>query len=124
MGLNCAGCIACCGVIPVSEPDLRKIKARLKKMSRKEIDRLRKQKRHPLACPLVDVEKKRCSVYQDRPLICRMFGHYKDPMLTCKLNGNERFAVKPASEARKHADNYPVYGMLGVHFTWETGLLD
>jgi Fe-S-cluster containining protein len=61
------GCGACCGVIPVTETEYNRIAAHMK--ARGIV---------PLAgpedvCPLY--QGGRCSVYEVRPLICRIFAH-------------------------------------------------
>lgn len=75
-----AGCGDCCGVVPATEDEFRSIR---RFIEQKEIV--------PAAsldgtCPLY--QNGGCSIYPVRPLICRLFGHAADPMMTCTRGYN------------------------------------
>lgn len=50
-------------------------------------------------CPMLDAEK-RCTVYDARPLMCRMFGAVKAERLTCPFGAK---AARPMTDAQGHA---------------------
>lgn len=61
------GCSDCCGPVPFSKWEWSKIQD--------------KRKGTRLTCPYVNNGK--CDIYEDRPLICRLFGASEVEMLTC-----------------------------------------
>lgn len=62
------GCTDCCGPVP---------------FARSEWDRIEdKKKPTGLSCPYA-VKGQGCSIYKDRPFMCRLFGATSDPQLTC-----------------------------------------
>lgn len=76
MTLPCAKCPGlCCGPVPLSTRRLRAIEALVETFEPSERARLAAQRRGMLTCGLYDVEKNQCSVYDQRPQVCRMFGH-------------------------------------------------
>ena len=108
--INCKGCTACCGPVPVTIKEMNEIQKELSKKSKKEINRLSKQKRDPLTCMFVDTKNKRCSIYNARPNLCRNFGYAKG--LECPYN--PEYATKKY-EGELHI---PI-GVLGTTITWE-----
>lgn len=69
---NCKpGCSDCCGPVPVASAEWEKIKL-VKRQSGVDC----------LSCDyLVD---NKCSVYEDRPFLCRLFGATADSKMSCK----------------------------------------
>jgi uncharacterized protein len=109
-------------VVPVTQKEYNRIKKAMKKMSISEIIRLKKQVREPMTCPLVDTENQRCSVYEYRPEICKMFGHYEK--LICYYH--PEYAIGSDYESKKYLHSKlrgekPI-GILGFDITWGKGL--
>ena len=72
-GGKCSNCGQCCSdLIPISEQEIAKIKAYMKKHQIKE-------QRHnaatgvDLTCPFRDERTRKCLIYEVRPEICRLF---------------------------------------------------
>lgn len=107
---SCKNCVACCGIVPVSLPEMVEIQKFLKKMKPKEIKRLKKQKRDPFQCMFVDTEKQRCSIYEVRPNICRQYGYVKG--LACP------FHPEYATNEYQGEKHMPI-GVLGSTITWK-----
>lgn len=62
------GCADCCGIIP---------------WARSEWDSLPEKKEAiSTDCPYIGKDDN-CSIYEQRPYMCRLFGNCKDPMLRC-----------------------------------------
>lgn len=117
---KCTNCGLCCGPVPVTKNELKKIKKEVNKMSFSKIQKLRSQKRDPLTCIFRDLENDKCSIYKARPDICRMFGFYKE----MKCPNNPEHATKSREEGNKRIErntkNNPVVGVLSVNITWDT----
>ena len=80
-----AGCADCCGLIAVSKLELKRIVARtgIKPEMLKTSFRLKQLKKTGcLDCPLLDSQNK-CSVYDIRPAICRVYGASDHVRLQC-----------------------------------------
>ena len=76
------GCFDCCGPVIISRLEyLRCIKAsgRTTEDVRRQMQNNLKQKIY--TCPLLDAETKKCTVYEVRPAICRLFGVVKGELL-------------------------------------------
>lgn len=108
----CQNCGGCCGPVPVTITEYGPIRRAIKNMNRKEVDRLSNQKRGPLTCPLRDVENKRCSVYDARPVVCRLQGTQEG--LECPHN----LGVKLNTDGRSYIPKSPVLGILGETLRW------
>ena len=108
--INCKGCVACCGPVPVTAEEMTGIQKALAKMRPREIKRLKKQKRGHLDCMFIDHEKKRCSIYNARPLVCREFGYVKG--LPCPY-----FPEHATGKGTKERPT-PI-GVLGQSITWD-----
>lgn len=122
MEFNCKNCGECCGPIPVTRQQLGKIRRALRGKDVAEIERISSQKRKPLTCPLLDLEHKRCSVYDARPELCKMFGFYVG--MVCP--GNKKFATGSKTDGAKRLQETTkgeIIGVLGMDITWEKGLL-
>lgn len=73
------GCADCCGPVEMSRLEYH----RCVKASGRSADELRQRmernfKRKVYQCALIDPKTNRCTVYQVRPAICRIFGTTKD----------------------------------------------
>lgn len=85
---KCSNCGQCCSnCLPLSEVEIRRIKAYIKKHNLKE-------QRHNFAsgidmtCPFRDERNKKCTIYEIRPAICREFmcNHTHDDIMKSKLD--------------------------------------
>jgi hypothetical protein len=104
---NCRNCGDCCGPLMITKKELSEIKKYIdKNISKKEKNRLKKQKRDPLTCQFRDEKNRNCAIYPVRPEVCRLFGVYDrlpcpygnstnlpDSMVPHTLN-EERFFLK------------------------------
>jgi Fe-S-cluster containining protein len=63
------GCHRCCGPVPFS------------KIEREAIEHKKRGSTEGLACAYECEEG--CSIYEDRPIICRLFGVISDPLMQC-----------------------------------------
>lgn len=116
---TCTRCGDCCGPVPVSINDVVRIKKFVKlKMSKKDIERLKSQKKPQDRCIFYDMERKACSIYAVRPLHCRMFGLYS--MFECENNPD--YEVKTAKEGmnliRENEAKSETNALLTVGVTW------
>ncbi|WP_052476297.1 YkgJ family cysteine cluster protein [Cohnella kolymensis] len=125
---SCDNCIECCANVPVSAKEMVTIRRAVRAMPQEQIDRLRGQTRKTGACPLVDVENKRCTVYEARPWLCRMFGY----MEKAQCPYNKHIKLMPFAEAQKKfmadvgastQEDIQAVGVLGRDITWEKGLV-
>jgi uncharacterized protein len=120
---SCQNCGDCCGVIPITTKELAKIKRKLRNTDITELIRLKNQNREELQCPLLDIDKMRCSVYEVRPVICHMFGFYEG--MTCP--NNKKSAMESREKGTKRInesmENDEIAGILGISISWEEGLL-
>jgi len=64
------GCTICCGPVPFS------------KIERKAVKGKKRGSTEGLACAYEC--KEGCSIYEHRPIICRLFGTVNDPSIQCK----------------------------------------
>ncbi len=65
------GCGECCGIVPVTETEFRRIERYAKENGIMPVEQ-----EEWGTCPMYQDGK--CSVYPVRPLICRVFGHAED----------------------------------------------
>ncbi|MET3288843.1 YkgJ family cysteine cluster protein [Brevibacillus fluminis] len=108
--LPCEGCRGlCCGPVPVTETELKKIKKSIKAMPQKKRMELANQQRFFGTCLFYDVNNDRCGIHAVRPDVCRMFGYYKE-MICFRM---PQLATKTDRQVRER----PV-GILSVDFTW------
>jgi uncharacterized protein len=110
--LPCQGCKGlCCGPVPVSENEVKKIKKKIKLMPTKLRLELENQKRYYGTCIFYDLNKDRCGIHSVRPDICRKFGYYKE--LTCFR--------KPeiATKSINQNDKGKYIGLLTLDLTWD-----
>lgn len=92
---KCSSCGACCSnLLPLSEQEVNRIKAYIKKHGIKE-------QRHnfvvgvDMTCPFRDERNKKCLIYNIRPAICREFmcNHSHEDIMRAKLNYHEKNRV-------------------------------
>ncbi|HZG16389.1 MAG TPA: YkgJ family cysteine cluster protein [Candidatus Bathyarchaeia archaeon] len=110
--LPCQGCKGlCCGPVPVTEKEVKRIQKRIKSMPRKLREELENQPRYTGTCIFYDLYRDQCGIHAVRPEVCRAFGYHKD--LVCfrkpELATKEPFAFKEK----------PV-GYLSIDFTWKS----
>lgn len=108
---NCKG--FCCGPVPVTEQELRKIKKKVKTMPPKLLSHLKNQTRHFGTCIFLDLDKNTCAIYSVRPEVCKMFGYHKE--LPCMFNPKlaTNNLPKQFHTERKNAS------MLSIDYTWK-----
>ena len=119
-----SNCTECCHQhILISDKELFKIRRALRNTGSTEIERIKNQDRSSVVCPLLDLDNGTCSVYNSRPDICKVFGHFTGA-LACSYNLDadldpveEYFLNNLYNEPSREA------GRLGVDFTWERGLI-
>ena len=116
---TCWNCGACCGPVPVTRNEWDAIKQAVKRMPPGERRRLQNQRRQPLTCPFRDIEKKRCSIYRVRPLLCRMYGHY--PGLECSNNPDAVDGTRAGARTLMTAvyGKAAMAGVMGVNLGWD-----
>lgn len=113
----CTNCGSCCGPVPVSRQELTIIKEAVKKMSKKRIQQLQNQKRDTFTCLLLDTKMKRCSVYENRPKICQMFGFYQG--MACPNNPSHATKSRGAGEKELKHMKQEMAGVLTTQIKWE-----
>jgi len=110
--LPCQGCKGlCCGPVPITEQDLKRIRIKLKSMPGKTRMALESQPRHYGTCIFYDLDQDKCGIHSARPEICKAFGYYQT--LVCFR--------KPELAAKKNwfpADK-PI-GTLSIDITWKS----
>ena len=115
---DCTNCGLCCGPVPITQYEFKKIKREVKKMPFFLIDKLMNQERGPLECMFRDIEEDKCTIYKARPDICKMFGFYED--MVCP--NNPEHATKSSSDGYKRVNRNtrksPVAGVLSVDINW------
>ena len=99
---HCKRCGKCCGIMPFSKQEYKAIRSIAEKRhitfvkegwGNRELD----NELDNLHCPFLDYDVgglASCSIYENRPEICRIFGHGGDRYLICPNNlfvgvGNE-----------------------------------
>ncbi|MGE5654800.1 MAG: YkgJ family cysteine cluster protein [Bacillota bacterium] len=109
--LPCKGCKGlCCGPVPITKQELKKIRAEVRLMPAKTRLHLESQLRFFGTCIFYDLDNDRCGIRSVRPSICRAFGLYQN--LVCFRN--------PGAAAPKDfvAAEDPV-GTLSIDYTWK-----
>ncbi len=84
------GCHDCCGPVTTSTEEM----ARLPRKSKAEHDAALAK----LSCP--HLGKNGCTVYAERPLICRLFG--TTPRLPCPVGKRPEVMIDPRTEQQIH----------------------
>ncbi|WNB90923.1 YkgJ family cysteine cluster protein [Bacillus sp. NEB1478] len=110
--LPCEGCKGlCCGPVPVTENELKKIKKKIKTLPSKTRSELENQNRYYGTCIFYDLDKDRCGIHSARPEICRKFGYYKE--LVCF----RKPAIATKNINPSFSENH--IGILTLDFTWK-----
>ncbi|WP_063260073.1 YkgJ family cysteine cluster protein [Bacillus cereus] len=113
--INCKNCSECCGPVPVTYKELEGIKKAWEKIPKKRREQLKLQKRKPMTCILLDTKTNKCTVYESRPLVCKMFGHYKG--LQCTYHPEE--VLESDGKGRKRVvENGPPVGVLSMNIDY------
>jgi hypothetical protein len=73
-------CGECCGLVPVTETEFRRVKRFVEERGIVPVEHA------DGTCPLYQNGK--CTVYPVRPLVCQLFGHAPDPLMTCPRGYN------------------------------------
>lgn len=110
---KCQNCGECCGPVPVTANELTAIKAAISQMPKEELTKLKEQKRGAFDCILLDKENKKCSIYDVRPEICRMFGFYVG--LACPHND---VMLKPREAGYQNMFGGDYVGIMGFDIGW------
>jgi len=108
--LPCKGCRRiCCGPVPITDQELKKIKKKIKVMPRKLRLELKNQQRFYGTCIFYDEINDQCGIHSARPSICRAFGYHNN--LVCFREPNVAFGKNYI------ASELPI-GILSIDFTW------
>ncbi|WP_435627696.1 YkgJ family cysteine cluster protein [Candidatus Ferrigenium straubiae] len=76
------GCYDCCGPVELSRLEyMRCIQASGRSAEDVRLQMQNNQKQGIYTCPLLDANTKKCSVYEVRPAICRLFGVVKGELI-------------------------------------------
>lgn len=109
--LPCQGCKGlCCGPLPITEKEYRRIHKKVKSMPRKIREALENQPRFFGTCMFYDLDKDQCGIHSVRPEICRDFGYHKD--LVC-------FRKPELATKEKVTQTERPIGNLSIDFTWK-----
>jgi Fe-S-cluster containining protein len=109
--LPCQGCGGlCCGPVPITEQELKKIKKKVASMPARQRAELRDQERFFGTCMFFDLKRDKCGIYSARPRICQDFGYYRQ--LVCFRK--PELATKP-----NWVQTDPPVAMLSVDITWK-----
>jgi Fe-S-cluster containining protein len=73
-------CGECCGLVPVTETEFRRVERFIKERGIVPIEHA------DGTCPLY--QNGTCTVYPVRPLVCQLYGHSADPLMTCPRGYN------------------------------------
>lgn len=84
------GCHDCCGPVTASSTEMARLPRRSSAVREAALD--------ALSCPHLGPQG--CTVYEERPLICRLFG--TTPSLPCPRGAGPETRVAPAVEQRIH----------------------
>jgi len=86
-------CGECCGLVPVTQTEFRRVERFVAENNIVPVEH------DDGTCPLY--QSGTCTVYPARPLICQLFGHSADPLMTCprgyNVNLPERDVVRMLS---------------------------
>lgn len=113
---QCSNCGECCGPVNLNELELSRIKKALSRMPKAKIERLKNQKRDAMTCIFRDMEKDECSIYNVRPEICKMFGHYEG--MKCPRN-HEHATIGKEEGVKKIIKGGKQVGILTLQINWD-----
>lgn len=109
--LPCKECRGlCCGPVPITKQELINIKKNIKSMALKRRLELENQQRYFGTCIFYDLDNDMCGIYQSRPSICRVFGHYNN--LIC-------FKKPEAATMQNWNVTEKPVGILSSDYTWK-----
>jgi Fe-S-cluster containining protein len=116
--LPCTTCPGlCCGPILLSSRRLKAIEGLIATFTSAERQRLARQRRTSLTCHFYDTEQRRCSVYDQRPQICRMYGLTGD--LACpRQPANFVLTIAPATARLLAEMDTADYATNSVEWDW------
>jgi len=82
------GCTACCGPVPFAKSEWEGVEPKL-------------QMTQGIKCPYAQEGK--CSIYEQRPFMCRLFGAVDDPRLVCSrgCGPDKKLTIKEGRELLK-----------------------
>jgi Fe-S-cluster containining protein len=73
-------CGECCGLVPVTETEFRRVERFIDENGIEAVH-------YPDGtCPFF--QKGTCAIYPVRPLVCQLYGHSADPLMTCPRGYN------------------------------------
>jgi len=76
------GCGECCGIIPTTETEYKRVERYIKEHNIQPVENQDDFR----VCPFYQGGK--CAIYPVRPLICQVFGHADNELLTCPRGYN------------------------------------
>lgn len=110
--LPCQGCKGlCCGPVPITEKERKRILKQIKAMPRKIREALENQPRLYGTCIFYDLHNDQCGIHAVRPEICRDFGYHTD--LVC-------FRKPELATKERGASKEMRIGYLSIDFTWKS----
>lgn len=71
---NCKNCGACCGPVVATKAEIVAINQYVSRISRKEVQRLKRRRIGRSTCQFRDEDKQKCMIYPVRPEVCRLMG--------------------------------------------------
>jgi Fe-S-cluster containining protein len=80
------GCGECCGVVPATETEFRAIQRFIAD------NRIEPAAHTDGTCPFY--QNAGCAIYPVRPLLCRLYGHSADQLMTCPRGYNVNMAER------------------------------
>lgn len=96
------GCADCCGPVELSRLEyLRCLKASARTAEDVKQQMQNNLKQGIYACPLLDAKTNRCTVYEVRPAICRLFGVVKSQLVCPHGYAPEIAALLSDEQARE-----------------------
>lgn len=99
----------CCGPVPVTESDLKRIRRHVRSMPRGDRDKLKDQLRFFGTCIFFDQDEDKCGIHPARPDICRAFGLHDN--LVC-------FKQPDAATGASWSTTEPAAGVLSADYQW------
>lgn len=93
------GCGECCGIVPWSPEEWSKVEDRLPSDATANLIAgvVIPMRAGSATCPFFDGG---CTVYADRPFMCRIFGTSRDARLTCPKGCQPKHLLTPANARR------------------------
>lgn len=111
--IDCSKCPergSCCGPVPFEKEFIEKHKDKIQVEIKKEV--IDEQGIYllteDLGCVFLDRKTRECTIYEERPEICRLYGTVKDIRISCpyfKPSGNPRSEAQRKQITRWHSHN-------------------